>query len=185
MNIKGFISRFSLALTLLAISLSATYTSAEKISTYVLTGILILSAIIVLIENIISKRWWKEIANIAEEVDVTYIAFGLGLILSGSKFVSGGWGWAGILLMLAGALSAGTGVGKLMGKGAHDVLINNAKIGIIVGCIIIVLSAVLFATSWNSIIQNPRLNIVSPALLLCYGLLFIIFGWKRLKIIKH
>ncbi len=107
-----------------------------------------------LFENKISKPWWKIIVGLVEGLDLTYIAFGLGLMLASSEFVSSGWGWPGFTLLVAGTPFAGAGIGRLIGKGTKDILKANAKIGIVIGFLMLITSAVLCIMTWSSIVEN-------------------------------
>ena len=175
MNMRKFISKIGFAIILLSLSLSAE--GFERISDYVLVGIMALAATVLLFENKSSKPFWKSLVRWSDDMDITYVVFGLGLMLVSSEFSN--IVWATLLLLVSGAVFAGAGIGKLIGTGFSEVLKTNAKIGIIFGFICLVAGVVVCITTWNSILAEPLSNAPRPILIICVAILFIYFGWNK------
>ena len=150
MNLKKFIPKIGFAITLLSLSLATK--GFEGILGYVLAGILALVAIVLLFENKSSKPIWKSIVHWAEDLDITYVAFGLGLMLVSSKFSSSIW--ATLLLLVSGVVFAGAGIGKLLGTSGSELIKKNAKVGIIVGFLFLIAGVIVGILSWNSVVEN-------------------------------
>jgi hypothetical protein len=176
MNVKKFIPNIALAITL--ISLSSSAEGFQRISNYVLAGIIALAAIVLLFEKKSSKPIWKSIVRCADDLDLTYVAFGLGLILISREFSS--ITWASLSLLLSGVVFAGAGIGKLIGTGGAEVLKANAKIGIVIGFLFLIAGGVVCILTWNSIVEKPLVNTSYPILMICVGIAFIYFGWRKL-----
>jgi len=175
MNVRKFISRIGFAITLLSLSLSAK--GFERISDYILAGIIGLAAIVLLFENKSSRPIWKSIVRLADDLDITYVVFGLGLMLVSSKFSSSAW--ASLLLLVSGVVFAGAGVGKLLGTAGSKVLKANAKIGVVLGFLFLIAGLVVSILTWSSIVEKPLLNAPYPILIICVGIVFIYFGWRK------
>lgn len=143
-----------------------------------LAGIIALAALVLLFENVSAKQAWKSIVRWADDLDLTYVAFGLGLILISSKFSSITWVY--LLMLVAGALFAAAGIGKLIGVGGAEVIRRNAKIGIIVGAIFIIASAVVCVLTWDSMVEEPLRNTSTPILIFGVGVIFIYAALRRL-----
>jgi len=174
-NWMKFMPKIGFAILLLSLSLSAK--GYGKIADYILAGIIALAATILLLENISSKRIWKSIVRSAKSLDITYVAFGLGLMLTSTKFSSSAW--AVLLLLVSGVVFSGLGIGKLIGTGVSDVIKVNAKVGIALGFLFLIVGVVVLILTWNSIIENPSSNAVMPIVIICVGVMSIYFGWKR------
>jgi len=177
MKIKKFIPKMAFAIAILGLSLSVN--GLQRILDYILAGILTLAALILLLEKKITKPWWRQLVRQAEALDITYVAFGLGLLLTGTKFLSTRWGWGGFILCLVGAIFAGLGTGKLINKSANDIL-KTPKYGIIVGFAIVIFSIILSIVTWNSILINWQ-NATTPVLLFIIGVRLIFVGFKKRK----
>ncbi len=176
MNVKKFMPRIAFAIILISLSLSAG--GFHRILDYVLAGIIALTAIVLLFENKSSKPIWKSFVRWADDLDLIYVAFGLGLMLISSKFSS--ITWASLLLLVAGAFFAGAGIGKLIGEGGAEVIRRNAKIGIVTGVLFIIVGVVVCILTWNSIVEEPLRNIPTPILVVGVGIIFICAGWRKL-----
>jgi divalent metal cation (Fe/Co/Zn/Cd) transporter len=167
--------KIGFSITLLSLSLSTT--GFNKITDYVLAGIIALSGIFLLFENISSNTKWKSIVRWADDLDITYVAFGLGLILVSSKFSSNAWSF--LLLAGSGVIFAGAGISKLIGTGFSDVIKKNAIIGIIIGFFVFIAGVVMLIMTWNSIIEEPLTNAYSPIIIICLGIEFIYFAFRK------
>ena len=176
MNMDKFIPKIALAITL--VSLSPSTQGFEKILGYVIAGVIALAAIVLLFENKSSKPIWKSIVHWAESLNMTYVAFGLGLMLVSSKFSN--ITWARLLLLVSGVVFAGAGIGKLIGKSGSELVKLDAKIAGIIGFIFIIAGVVVGVLTWNSIIDKPLLNAPYPILLVFVGIIFIYFGCRKL-----
>ncbi len=178
MNWKNFVSKIGFALTLLGLSLINE--GSLRISGLVAAGIIALIAIMSLFRNISAKPAWKSFIRWAdEEFDLTYIAFGIGLTLMGSKFLSSGWSWASFLLFVAGILFTSYAIGDFIGKGFAKSLKTDARIGIIFGILCLIGGVVWFVMTWNYIKEKPQFNALNPILIIIMGILFTCFGWKK------
>jgi len=178
MNWKSFVSKIGFAVMLAGLSLSTE--GSQKIPGLVMAVIIVLAAIMLFFRNISTKPGWKSFIRWAdEELDFTYIAFGLGLMLTGSESLSSGWSWASFLLFTSGILFTGYAIGQFVGKGFSRTLKEDARIGIILGCLCLIGGVVWFIMTWNSIIEKPLFNAPSPTLIISLGIIFIYFGWRK------
>lgn len=177
MNWKSFVSKIGFAITLAGLSLSTE--GSQKISGLVVAGIIALVAIMLFFRNISTKPGWKSFIRWADkELDFTYIAFGFGLMLTGINFLSSG-SWASFLLFTSGILFTSYAIGQFVGKGFSRTLKEDARIGIIFGCLCLIGGVVWFIMTWNSIIEKPLFNAPSPTLIISFGIIFIYFGWRK------
>ena len=172
---RKFIPKIGFAIILLSLSLSAE--GFERILDFVLAGIIALAAIVLLLENISSKPIWKSIVRWAEDLDITYVVFGVGLMLVSSAFSSSTWAF--LLLLVAGVVFASAGIVKLVGTGFSKVLKTNAKVGIVLGFLYLIAGVVLCIATWNSIVEEPLSNTPRPILIISLGIIFISFGWRK------
>lgn len=178
MNWKNFVSKIGFAVMLVGMSL--TIEGSPKIPGLIAAGIIALVAIMPLFTNISSKPAWKSSIRWAnEELDFTYIAFGVGLMLTGSKFLSSGWSWASFLLFISGFLFASSAIGDFIGKGFAKSLKVDPRIGIIFGFLCFIGGVMWFIITWNSIVEKPQFNAIGPITIIILGVMFICFGWLK------
>lgn len=176
MDFRKSIPKIGFAITLLGLSFSLE--DYHRLLNYSLVGIIALAGIILLFSRISSGKTWCSIVKLAESLDVTYIAFGLGLILASSRFSDNVW--ATILLLLAGGLFAGAGIGKLIGTGIVDIIETNARVGIVSGFIYLAIGAAVYFLSLDSIIVNPSRNLPAPVMITSMGVILIFLGLEKL-----
>ncbi len=179
MNIGKFMTRLMFALTLLG--LSQMNSGYVEILEYILIGIMLLDGLILLFEKQISRNWWKAVVKQAEEIDITNIAWGLGLMMASIKFVDVVGVWASIAMLIAGALFSGVGIGKLLGVGTAKIINSNAKAGIVIGIVYIIAGVIYAIMTWDSVLANPSVNTLTPAFVVVMGVIQIYFGLMRLK----
>lgn len=178
MNWRSFVSKIGFAVMLAALSLSNE--GFLKVSVLLVAGIIALAAIMLFLRNMSSKPGWKSFIRWAdEELDFTYIAFGFGLVLNGSKFLSSGWSWASFLLFVSGILFTSYALGQFLGKGFSRILKDDAKIGIIIGCLCLICGVVWCIVTWKAILDKPLFNNPGPIFVIVLGILFVSFGWKK------
>jgi len=172
---RKFVEKIGFSITLLGLSLSAEglYQKLE----WGLSGIIALAAVILLFEKKSTKPKWQKIVHWAEDLDITYIAFGLGLLLDSSKFSSNTW--AVLLLALSGTIFAGVGISKLIGTGFSEVIKTNTRVGILLGFLFLAAGVVILIMTWSSIKETPMLNAPTPILIICLGGEFIYFAWRK------
>ena len=149
MNIKGFIQIFAFSLVLLGLSVTAN----NSVLNYVLAAILFLFSLVILFENVSKRKHWKDIVKSAKDLDLTYVAFGLTMINVGIKILNIS-SWAGLMLTFGGVISAGVGIGKLIGTGGRKILDTNARFGIILGFIFIIGAIIFVVLTWKAIIEK-------------------------------
>ena len=176
MNIKKFMPKIAFAIVLISLSVSAE--GLDRIAGYVLAGIIASAAIVLLFENVSSRPTWKSFVRWADDLDLTYVAFGLGLMLISSKFSSITWVY--LLLLVSGALFAAAGIGKLIGVSGAEAIKKNAKSGIVIGVVFVIIGAVVCILTWNAIAEDPLYNIPIPLFLVGVGSIFIWAAWRKL-----
>ncbi len=178
MDWKKFVSKIGFAVMLVSLSLPPE--GFQKILGLILAGFIVLASIMLLFRNRSSKSGWKSFIHwVDEELDFTYIAFGLGLMLTGRNFLSGGFSWASFLLLISGVLFASYTIGQFIGKGFSGILRADARMGIIFGLIYFAVGVALLVMGWISITENPLLNAPYPALIIVLGIIFVYYGCKK------
>jgi hypothetical protein len=179
MNIKASIPKFAFALVLIGLSLD----SSQKIFVYTLVVILVLYGIVILFENISQKPIWKTIVSSTKDLDITYLAFGFGMISLSTKMLADSSVLAGIILLVSGVLLAGWNIGQLIGKGSSKILSHNVGVGIVLGSVMLIGGLIWLVMNWNkasiNTISDKLSNAIEPIVVVCIGIMLIYFGWRR------
>ena len=179
MNIKASIPKFGFALVLIGLSLD----SNQKIFVYTLAAILVLYGIVILFENISLKPIWKTIVSSTKDLDITYLAFGFGMISLSAKMLADSVVLPGIILLVSGVLLAGWNIGQIIGKGGSKILSQNVGVGIVLGSVMLIGGLIWLVMNWNKASINTILdklnNAIEPIVVVCTGIMLIYFGWRR------
>ena len=179
MNIKASIPKFGFALVLIGLSLD----SNQKIFVYTPAAILVLYGIVILFENISLKSIWKTIVSSTKDLDITYFAFGFGMISLSTKMVTDSLVLPGIILLVSGVLLAGWNIGQIIGKGGSKILSQNVGVGIVLGSVMLIGGLIWLVMNWNKASINTILdklnNAIEPIVVACTGIILIYFGWRR------
>jgi hypothetical protein len=104
-----------LGLAIVLFSFWNTFTLVYQILVGILIGILIISCIALSLKKRLTGPILGKFAEIAN-LDVTYSAFGFGLVLSGVRSLTGSFFWVGACEVLAGAAFIGMGIGESLSK---------------------------------------------------------------------
>lgn len=179
MNIRKAVPSIGFVLTLIALSRSSD--GFVEILDYVLAAIITLMAIVLLFENknISSNKIWKSIVHSSEELDITYVAFGLAMMGFSMKFSDNATIFAPLLA--AGALFATFGSAQLIGTGFATSIKVNAKISIVLGFVFFISGVAWCIMTWDSIIEKPLSNTPYPISLMILGLEVVYFSYRRLR----
>lgn len=100
-------------------------------------------------------------------------------MLTGSEFLSSGWSWPSFLLFISGILFTSYAIGQFVGKGFSRTVKEDARIGIISGCLCLMGGVVWFVMTWTSIMEKPLSNAPEPILIISLGTIFIYLGWRK------
>jgi hypothetical protein len=166
-----------IAFVLTLIGLSQYSQGSIKILDYVLAGMIALIALVLLLENISSKPTWKSIVSSADQFDLTYAAFGIGMIAFSFKFTNNGWIF--VPLFAAGGLFTGFGSGELIGTGFSGLIKSNAKISIILGFLFLVAGVAWLIVRWDSIVESPSSRTPFPIFLILLGIEVVYFSFRK------
>jgi hypothetical protein len=186
-NMKAGIPKFSLALVLIGLTLGGI--KGNPILIYVLAAVLILDGIVMTFENKkprpIPAPRWKTLVDSAKDLDMTWIAFGLGMVNLSTTLLGNSLILPGTLLLISGVLLVGWNSGQLIGRGGARLLSQNAKVGIILGSIMLVGGAIWLVLAWNTgdtrTIMLQLNNVVVQIVIVCVGIMFISFGCRKLS----
>ena len=181
MNIRRAIPKIGFVLTLIALARSTE--GFVRISDYLLAGIIALIALVLLFDNISSNRIWKSIVHSSEDFDITYVAFGLGMMLFSMKFSDNATIFAPLLV--AGALFAAYGSAQLIGTGFATAIKANAKISIVLGFVFLISGVAWCIVTWDSIIEKPLSSTPFPIFLILLGLEVVYFSYRRWRNLPH
>jgi len=187
MNVKEGIPRLNLALALIGLTLGSTH--HYLVTTYILAAVLILYGTVTIFENKkpkpIPQSTWGTIVNSAKNLDMTWFAFGLGMLNLSTKFFANSLIWPGIILLISFGLCATLNSAQLIGRGGAMLLSQNVKVGIIFGFIMLTGGAIWLVLSWNtgntSTILLRLNNVIVQIVIVCMGIMLICFGFRMRK----
>lgn len=183
MSKKEIIAKIGFAIAIL--STSITLDGYQQILGFVAAGIILLTIIAGCLKRVSSKPGWQSFLQwVGEEWDLTYIAFGLGLMSAGSAFLNEGFNWAALLLIISGILVASYAIGVSIGKGYVESVKKDPRAGIIIGVIFFIGGVVYLVLQWYSILEKPLLYAPYPIGLVILGIIFVCVGCIKLAKIK-
>jgi len=149
-------------------------------------GVMGLLSLLIMLKDKVPQSLGKHFEEISNGLDVSWVAFGLGVFGAGINFIKIGTQiisepliWLGLVLLLASAVCIGEGIGR-SGRKLIDL---NAKVSIIFGSIVLGGGLTWLVMSWNTVNTNTIVgklnNEASQILVLCIGIVFIWFGLRK------
>lgn len=161
---------------------------AYQILIIIVAGLMALLALTLLLKEKFPPSLNKHLIDISENLDVGWLALGLGFFGVGIKcfqvqnqFRSEPLVWLGIIFILICALC----IGNTIGIGGNSILKKNPKVLIIFGSVVLIVGLIWFVASWGTLNTNTLLGKLnasaSQLLIMCMGIIFVYFGWRRNK----
>jgi hypothetical protein len=181
-----------LGLSLALIGYIFSITGLSQMGLIIVIGIVGLLALLMMLKDILPQKLGKHLDEISNGLDVSWVAFGLGVFGAGINFIKIGTQyisepliWLGLVLLLASAMFIGKGIGR-SGRRLVDL---NARVSIIFGSIVLAVGLTWFIVGWNTenaytIIWKIN-NEAQQILVLGIGIAFIWFGWRKWRRVTH
>jgi hypothetical protein len=180
-NKKEGVRKLGLAISLIGMTLGA---KGNLIVVYVLAFIIAVDGAILIFENIRQNKQWKIITDAARGVELTYFAFGLGMLNLLGKMPE--WSASWILLFAAGLVFITYNIIELIGGGGKKVIEASPEIGLFIG-----LGVFLGGACWILISirdETPNINLIvefgnlsTQIIVFFYGIMLAIFSVLKLK----
>lgn len=159
---------------------------AYQVLMMIVAGLLALLALMLLLKEKFPERIKRHLIDISENLDVGWLALGLGFFGVGikcfqvqSQFRSEPLVWLGIIFILI----CGLCVGNTIGIGGKSILKKNPKVLIVFGSVVFIIGLIWFFIHWGMLNANTllaKLNASASQLLItCIGIIFVYFGWRR------
>lgn len=154
----------------------------------IVAGFTALLALMLLLKERFPPGLKGHLTGISKGLDVGLLALGLGFFGFGIKCFqiqnqirSAPLVWLGIIFILVFALF----IGMTIGIGGKKILEQNPKVLIIFGSVALIGGLIWFIINWGSLNTNTLLGKLnasaSQLVIVCIGIMFIYFGWRRNK----
>jgi len=187
-NIKKFASEIATGVTL--IGLDVALKGIYAVLLYVVAGIIILKAVILMFNKYKKSRILKYFVKQAEEIDKifdsVFAGFGFSILLLGSTYISKGKGfeWGGVLIMLMGVVFMGMSVGEIIGQKFVDVVEKDYRKGWIVSGVYIAVGVAMMIANWGLMLHDALVNAPMPGTLIVLGVLMAyacLRKWRKIR----
>ena len=154
----------------------------------IVAGLTTLLALMLLFKERFTRGLKRHLTDISENLDVGWLALGLGFFAVGIKCFQiqdqiriAPLLWLGAIFIIALAVC----IAKTLGTSGNKILERNPKVLIILGSIFLIGGLIWFVINWGSLNTNTllgKLNASAPQLLIVgIGIIYIYLGWKRNK----
>lgn len=148
-------------------------------------GLTTLLALMLLFTERFPRGLKKHLTDISENLDVGWLALGLGFFGVGIKCFqiqdqirSAPLLWLGVIFVIVLAVC----ISKTLGTSGNRILERNPKVLIILGSVLLIGGLIWFVINWRSLNANAlleKLNDSPQLLLIGIGVIYIYFGWRR------
>jgi hypothetical protein len=150
---------------------------------WVLIGLTLFAALLaalLLIRDKTPRFFKKQLDQVSESLDVSWIVLALGLVGAGTKCIQNTLGSVPLVLLgVVFIILAALCIGRATGKGLGDIINSNSKVGLGLGIIIIVTGIIICVITWKSILEKPLTNIPLPLVFLGWGIIAVVFSLRR------
>ncbi len=178
--------RILIGLSLILIGYIFLVDGVYRVLLIIVAGAMALLALMLLLKEKFPLGFRRHLTNISQNLDVSWLAIGLGFFGAGIKCFqvqnqlrSEPLVWLGIVFVLICALC----IGHTIGRGGSSIIKQNPKVSIIFGSIVSIGGLIWLVISWNTVNTNTILgklnDTASQILIVCIGIMLIYFGWRK------